>query len=85
MGKFKLYVPQFSSSNTDLIRKYKRQSFWKQILYSKFATIVEGHQKAPFLIVVGEGATSFPPLLHCTLDMYLILVSVKLGGIKYHF
>ena len=34
---------------------------------------------------VGEGATPFPGLLHFTLDTYLILLSVKQGGIKYHF
>ena len=34
---------------------------------------------------VGEGATPFPGLLHFTLDPYLILLSVKQGGIKYHF
>ena len=28
---------------------------------------------------------TFPRLLHFTLDTYLILLSVKLGGIKYHF
>ena len=33
----------------------------------------------------GEGATPFPGLLHFTLDPYLILLSVKQGGIKYHF
>ena len=33
----------------------------------------------------GEGATPFSGLLHFTLDMYLILLSVKQGGIKYHF
>ena len=27
----------------------------------------------------------FPGLLHFTLDTYLILLSVKQGGIKYHF
>ena len=32
-----------------------------------------------------EGATSFPGLLHFTLDTYFILLSVKQGGIKYHF
>ena len=31
------------------------------------------------------GATLFPGLLHFILDTYLILLSVKLGGIKYHF
>ena len=34
---------------------------------------------------VGEGATPFPGLLHFTLDPYLIKLSVKQGGIKYHF
>ena len=34
---------------------------------------------------VGEGATSFPGLLHFPLDTYLIMLSVKQGGIKYHF
>ena len=31
---------------------------------------------------VGEGATPFPGLLHFTLDPYLIMLSVKQGGIK---
>ena len=48
-----------------------------------------GDQKAPFSIAttvdVGEGATPFSGLLHFTLDTYLILLSVKQGGIKYHF
>ena len=34
---------------------------------------------------VGEGATPFPGLLHFTLDPYLIMLSVKQGGIKYRF
>ena len=34
---------------------------------------------------VGESATPFPGLLHFTLDMHLILLSVKQGCIKYHF
>ena len=33
----------------------------------------------------GEGATPYPGLLHFTLDTNLILLSVKQGGIKYHF
>ena len=55
----------------------------------KLATVVEGDQKAPFSIATTqryrEGATPFPGLLHFTLDTYLILLSVKQGGIKYHF
>ena len=34
---------------------------------------------------VREGATPFSGLLHFTLDPYLIMLSVKQGGIKYHF
>ena len=30
-------------------------------------------------------ATPFPGLLHFTLETYLIMLSVKQGGIKYHF
>ena len=32
-----------------------------------------------------KGATSFPGLLHFTLDPYLIMLTVKQGEIKYHF
>ena len=34
-------------------------------------------------LLVGESATPFPGLLHFTLDMYLILLSVKLSNIRY--
>ena len=58
-------------------------------LVSKMTTVAEGDQKAPFSIAttsnVGEGTTPFPGLPHFTLDTYLILLSVKQGGIKYHF
>ena len=44
-----------------------------------------GDQKAPFSIATtprsGGGITPFPGLLHFTLDTYLILLSVKQGGI----
>ena len=55
----------------------------------KLATIVEGNPKAPFLIATTPmcrgGHYSFPGLLCFTLDPYLIMLSVKQGGIKYHF
>ena len=55
----------------------------------KLVTIVKGDQKAPFSIATtprwGEGATPFSGFLNFTLDTYLILLSVKQGGIKYHF
>ena len=35
--------------------------------------------------IVGENATPFPGLLHFILDTHLIMLSVKQGGIKYHF
>ena len=55
----------------------------------KMATIVEGDPKAPFSIATTPrcrgGRYSFPRLLHFTHDPYLIMLSVKQGGIKYHF
>ena len=55
----------------------------------KLATIVEGDPKAPFSIATTPrcrgGRYSFSGLLHFTLDLYLIMLSVKQGGIKYHF
>ena len=55
----------------------------------KLATVVEGDPKAPFSIATTPwcmgGRYSFPRLLHFTLDPYLIMLSVKQGGIKYHF
>ena len=52
---------------------------------SKLATLVEGDQKAPFSIATTprcrRGRYSFPELLHFALDTYLILLSVKQGGI----
>ena len=54
----------------------------------KLATIVEGNPKAPFSIATTPmcrgGRYSFPGLLYFTLDPYLIMLSVKQGGIKYH-
>ena len=40
----------------------------------KLATIAEGDPNAPFSIGVAEGATSFPELVHFTLDPYLIML-----------
>ena len=59
------------------------------IYKSKLATIVEGDPKAPFSIATTPrcrgGRYFFPGLLYFTLDLYLIMLSVKQGGIKYHF
>ena len=55
----------------------------------KLATIVEGNPKAPFSIATTPrcrgGRYSFPGWLYFTLDSHLIMLSVKQGGIKYHF
>ena len=55
----------------------------------KLATVDENDQKTPFSIDTkpmcrGEHC-SFPGFLHLTLDKYLILLSVKQGGIKCHW
>ena len=61
----------------------KNISSYKKLL----ASVGEGDQKAHFSIAstLGEGTTPFPGLLHFTFDTYLIMLSVKQGGIKYHF
>ena len=46
------------------------------------ATLIEGDPKATFSITT---TTPFPGLLHFTLDLYLIMLSVKQGCLKYHF
>ena len=55
----------------------------------KLVTEVDGNPKDSLLIATtptfSGGATLFPGLLHFTLDKYLIMLSVKQGGIKYHF
>ena len=56
----------------------------------KLATFVKGDLKAPlfdsyYTKVKGEGTTPFLWLLHFTLDPYIIMLSVKQSGIKYHF
>ena len=68
----------------------KRIDIWCHILSKvKLATVVEGDPKAPLSIATTPrcrgGDYTFPGLLHFTLDPYLILLSVKQGGIKYHF
>ena len=61
----------------------------REVSKVKLATIVEGNPKAPFSITSTPrckgGRYSFPGLLYFTLDPYLIMLSVKQGGIKYHF
>ena len=55
----------------------------------KLATDVKGEPKPPFSIATTtkcwEGANTYRGLLQFTLDLYFIILSVKHGGIKYHF
>ena len=44
-------------------------------------TLFEGYPRAPYSIT----STPSARLLHFTLDPYLIMLSVKQRGIKYHF
>ena len=71
----------FFEINASLARRYSGKV--------KLATVVEGNQKAPFSIATTPrcrgGRYSFPDLLHFILDTHLIMLSVKQGGIKYHF
>ena len=75
-----IYVEECSVSETDCISGLISVStlliYINKIKKVKLATIVEGDPMAPFSI-----ATT----LRCTLDPYLIMLSVKQGGIKYHF
>ena len=94
-------LPQNASSNVFTSRENKHTerrliqleltkktiTIWLKKLL--LATIVEGDLKAPFSIATTPrcrgGRYSFPGLLYFTLDPYLIMLSVKQGGIKYHF
>ena len=79
------YIGQPMNFSADL----RRFNLLYMYIYSKvkLATIVEGSPKAPFSIATTPrgGRYSFPGLLYFTLDPYLIMLSVKQGGIKYHF
>ena len=65
----------------------KKKNIYIYIYVSKVGDLSRGWPEGSLFDSwgVGEGATSFPRLLHFTLDMYLILLSVKQRGIKYHF
>ena len=56
---------------------------------SKLAIIVEGDLKAPFSIAITlkstGGCYSFPWIASLSLGPYLLMLSFKQGGIKYHF
>ena len=54
---------------------------------NKLAVVVKDSSKALFSLAttLKWGCYSFSYLLHFNLDPYLIMLSVKQGGIKYHF
>ena len=86
LGKGKFWI---QACNTPL-KNWPNVTFcsWGGVDEYKSANLAEGNQKAPFSIATiprcREGATPFPGLVHFTLDPYLIMPSVKQGGIKYH-
>ena len=83
------HTPRCSSYRKGSLRIMSMKECFKLKVKVKLATIVEGDPKAPFSIATTPrcrgGRYSFPGLLHFTLDPYLIMLSVKQGGIKYHF
>ena len=58
-------------------------------MHISWPTIVEGDPKAPFSVATTvrcwKGHYSSPWIAPFTFDPYLIVLSVKQGGIKYHF
>ena len=80
-------VPHLSKKLSKLPLTSRLQSCILPIV--KLATIGEGDPKAPFSIATTprcrEGRHSFPWMAPLYLIMYLIMLSVKQGGIKYHF
>ena len=56
-----------------------------KVVEVKMATPVKSDPLAPFSLRWRGGTTPFPGLFHFILDPYLIMLSVKQGGIKNHF
>ena len=94
MGKTDRFMPFPRHSQVQSSKSYPGFELWSSIPLTMIlillwlATLVEGYPKLPFQYLlhqgVGEGVTPSPGLLHFTLETYLML-SVKQGGIKYHF
>ena len=67
-----------------MIKRYFR---WH--LYSKWPTVFKGNSNAPFSLATKQwcrgGHYSFSWITPLTLDPYFIMLTVKQGGIKYHF
>ena len=75
---------------------YSCNSCWKGIFRApldyicvSWLIVVEGNPKAPFPLATTSrfrgGSNFFPWIFPLTLGLYLIMLSVKQGGIKYHF
>ena len=84
-----MYVSMHLNRYMYIPTKVCKRIFTPACMLLLLATVVEGDQKSPFSIATTPrcrgGCYSFPGLLHFTLDMNLILLSVKQGSIKYHF
>ena len=68
--------------------KFPSFTEWPSYIYInkvKLGTVVKGDPKAPFSIAELKGNTLFSGSTHFTLDPFLIMLSVRQGGIKYHF
>ena len=59
------------------------------IIYVSYPTVVEGDPKSPFSIATTSRCRGrcdlFPWIAPLTFYLYLIMLSIKQGGIKYHF
>ena len=85
-------VPSMGKKKTQsFIKKLSLLLLFEAILSKKLmlAILVDVDPKGPFSIATTlrcrESATLFPGFLHFALDPYLIMLSVKIGGIKCHF
>ena len=67
-----------------LTKEESRHSFDQKLYKSQVGDLSRGRPEVSLFNNrgVGEGATPFSGLLHFTLDPYLIILSVKQGGIK---
>ena len=81
---------RFTATQT-LVSNHQLTLVWKTLKgMSKVGDLCRGWPKGSlfdsyYTKVYGRGATPFPGLLHFTSDPYLIMPSVKQGGIKHHF
>ena len=81
-----LCPPDYQKAMSLLCTKMIFKENWILLL---LATVVEGEPKTPFSMATTPsckgGCYFFPRIAQLTLDVYLIMLNVKQGGIKYHF